>query len=102
MAKWADKEKPKVAGYTPLSAEQVVLMNQNKLLEELVMRQIDRHELFEAVDKRSVAVARTALQDAFMWLNRSVAKPQRIEPTTETVEKFEDDAGNLIDMLMRS
>jgi hypothetical protein len=57
------------------------LVNNNKLVEELVQRQIDLH-LYNRdssdIDQRMVALARTKAQEAFMWLNRAVFQPERL------------------------
>lgn len=94
-----------VKGYRQLSAEQIALMNQNKLIEELAMRQIDAHVREHGsteIDQRMVALARTNLQDAFMWLNRSIAQPQRIRPTVDDLEAFEVAVEGLVEGLLRS
>lgn len=70
-----------VKGYTVQSDEKVALVNENKLIEELVLRQIDRHISdidSSGIDQRMVALARTHVQEAFMWLNRSVFQPERL------------------------
>lgn len=68
-----------VAGYQPQSAENVALVNENKILEERVLRQIDKHFDSPEIDPRMAALARTRIQEAFMWLNRAVFQPKRIE-----------------------
>lgn len=74
-----------VAGYTMQTQDRINLVNQNKEIEERAMRQIDRlagkgNSSLDAseFDQRMVAIARTKLQEAFMWLNRAVFQPQRI------------------------
>lgn len=68
-----------VAGYRPQRPEDVALVNENKVLEEKVLRQIDRHQAKgQEFDQRFVALARTHLEIAFMLLNRSVFQPQRL------------------------
>ena len=70
-----------VAGYRPQSEQNVSLVNENKVLEERVLRQIDKHVRnhdSREIDQRMVALARTKVQEAFMWLNRSVFQPSRI------------------------
>lgn len=76
-----------VKGYTPLSDVQKSEMNILKELEERTLRFIEtRH----TADPRSVAIAITQLQGAFMWANRAIAKPQRVtlmeDPPTENDE----------------
>ena len=70
-----------VPGYREQSGESVALVTANKLLEERVLRQIDAHVRdrdSRDIDQRMVALARTKVQEAFMWLNRSVFQPSRI------------------------
>jgi hypothetical protein len=58
----------------------VELVNENKVLEEMVLRQIDRHVALGAeVNGRDVQMARGLIEDAFMRLNRGVFQPQRLE-----------------------
>lgn len=81
-----------VKGYkSEQPAFKVALVNENKLLEELVLRQMDVHvQLGADLDQRSVALARTHLQNAFMWLNRAVFQPERIEDVTNAQELVDD------------
>lgn len=69
-----------VAGYKPQSDERVAVVNVNKELEEHVLRQI---YIMQAsgpdYDQRMVAIARTGVQEAFMWLNRAVFQPGRVK-----------------------
>lgn len=68
-----------VAGYYPQSSENVALVNENKILEERVLRQIDKmRNTGIACDQRMVALANTGIQEAFMWLNRAVFQPKRV------------------------
>ncbi|QIG69050.1 hypothetical protein EVB77_016 [Rhizobium phage RHph_N1_10] len=71
-----------VAGYQPQSDEKVALVNENKELEERVLRQVDRHVRnrdSQEIDQAMVQLARRSIQEAFMWLNRAVFQPQRIK-----------------------
>jgi len=67
-----------VAGYTAQTEEDVALVNRNKALEEMVLRQIDAMTNNPHYDGRMISLARTKLQESFMWLNRSVFKPGRV------------------------
>lgn len=77
-----------VAGYRPQMAEKVNIVNENKILEERVLRQIDalQHENTvarsadnpEPYDGRMLALAKTGIQDAFMWMNRAIFQPDRV------------------------
>jgi len=68
-----------VHGYKPVQpAWALDLVNENKVLEEKVLRQIDQHHFNSSVDGRAVALARTKIEEGFMWLNRAVFQPSRI------------------------
>ncbi|WP_375453746.1 hypothetical protein [uncultured Methylobacterium sp.] len=69
-----------VAGYVPQSADKVALVNQNKVIEEYVLRQLDKLAALPAgtVDPRWFATARTDIEKGFMALNRSVFQPTRV------------------------
>jgi hypothetical protein len=69
-----------IKGYSAISIKSVDLVNINKQLEEQLLQRIELLESDEdlAVDKRCLAIAKTELQTAFMWLNRAIFKPQRI------------------------
>lgn len=70
-----------VKGYRPTqSSANIDLVNENKVLEEMALRQIDRLKgMGSALDQRSVAEAMTCIQTGFMWLNRAVFQPGRVE-----------------------
>jgi len=68
-----------VKGYVNQSDKNVSLVNENKVLEERVLRQIDTIRSGGSdYDQRMVAIANTKIQEAFMWLNRAVFQPTRI------------------------
>lgn len=72
-----------VAGYTPQSEQKVALVNQNKRLEEQILRQLDvmvgaANDTGE-FDIRWLSIARTHIEQGFMALNRAVFKPTRID-----------------------
>lgn len=70
-----------VAGYKRVQPQWALdLVNANKIEEEKALRNIDHHaSLGNEVDQRAVALARTKIQEAYMWLNRAVFQPQRLE-----------------------
>lgn len=68
-----------VAGYQSQSDEKVALVNENKVLEERVLRQIEKIKAAPGYDARMAAIAFTGVQEAFMWLNRAVFQPARID-----------------------
>jgi hypothetical protein len=67
-----------VAGYKPQTSDSVALVNVNKQLEEMVLRRLDELALNDAIDKRWLAIGRTAIENGFMAVNRSVFKPGRV------------------------
>lgn len=80
-----------VSGYTNQSNKNIDVVNENKRLEERVLRQLDKmikHNMevdaaglgaSAQFDPRFLALARTNLQQAFMWMNRAVFQPKRLE-----------------------
>ena len=72
-----------VQGYKPTQPDwAIALVNEDKVLEERVLRQIDAHVRnrdSREIDQRHVALARTEIESAFMHLNRAVFQPQRIK-----------------------
>lgn len=72
-----------VQGYKPTQPQWALdLVNENKILEERILRQIDKHKSGEQslnLDQRHVAIARTEIEKAFMSLNRAVFQPTRIK-----------------------
>lgn len=67
-----------VAGYRSQTSDNVAIVNTNKHLEEMTLRRLDELALNEAVDKRWLAIGRTAIENGFMAVNRSVFKPGRV------------------------
>lgn len=68
-----------IKGYTSLNSTQQLRMNRFKEWEERILRIVDNLAEDEAIDQRSLSLARTNFQQAFMWANRSIAKPERID-----------------------
>ena len=67
-----------VSGYRPQSDQNVELVNQNKVLEERILRQLDRLFAVDGLDKRFLAIAKTHIDQGFMAMNRAVFQPGRI------------------------
>lgn len=67
-----------VAGYQPQSSARVDLVNQNKEIEERVLRILDSLFARTDTDKRHLSIARTHIEDGFMWMNRAVFQPGRV------------------------
>ena len=70
-----------VSGYVDQGADKVALVNENKALEEMVLRQFDKLAQLPAgtVDGRWFAIGRTGIEQAFMALNRAVFQPTRVK-----------------------
>lgn len=67
-----------VAGYLPQTSDKVALVNANKAAEESVLRILDALAADPDTDKRWLAIGRTAIENGFMAVNRSVFKPARV------------------------
>lgn len=73
-------EHSEIKGFTDQSVENKVRVNENKVLEEKVLRQLDI--LLNGgvkYDQRCIALGRTKIQEAFMWINRGIFQPTRID-----------------------
>lgn len=77
-----DNQHRKIQGYRELNQEEVDLMNAAKELGARVGQFIDEMDQGISVqegkvvlDERAKAIARTEIQTGFMWLIRSIAKP---------------------------
>jgi hypothetical protein len=66
-----------VEGYRPQTQVAVDLVNENKKLEESVLRVIDHYAKAEDIDKRWLAIAQTHIEQGFMAMNRAVFRPAR-------------------------
>ena len=74
-----------VSGYKPQSSASVNIVNENKEIEERMLRQLDRLETTTAIngedisiDARWLAIGRTQLEQAFMAINRAIFQPSRV------------------------
>lgn len=72
-----------VAGYRPQGDDEIKIVNTFKEIEEAVLRLLDDMEKGTEIDQRWLAIGRTNLEQAFMAINRSVFKPQRVTLTEE-------------------
>lgn len=70
----------KIKGYADHIPETKQLVNVIKEEEERVLRMIDSLQALDDafIDKRALAVSKTNMQTAWMWMVRSVFQPQRI------------------------
>lgn len=82
----ADKESPKVLGYSVQPESALRLVNENKVIEEKLLRHIEAIErdlVFDISDDsephRWLYIAKLHIEQGFMALNRAVFKPKRLE-----------------------
>ncbi|MDN5786392.1 cyclic nucleotide-binding protein [Pseudorhodobacter sp.] len=68
-----------VSGYRPQSDDAVALVNSMKQAEEAILRKLDAMAANAETDKRWLAIGRTAIEQGFMAINRSVFKPARVD-----------------------
>jgi len=68
-----------VDGYRPQTDLKVGWVNQNKQLEEEVLRRLDVLKTNSEVDQRWLAIGRTGIEQAFMAINRAVFQPGRVQ-----------------------
>ncbi len=68
-----------VSGYRPQSDDAVAKVNRSKELEEHVLRLLDQLAADPETDKRWLQIGRTAIEQGFMAVKRSVFKPARVE-----------------------
>ena len=68
-----------IKGYKPQSTELCNLVNEFKVFEEKVLRELDKLDNRLNIDKRWLAIGRTHLEQAFMAINRSLFKPDRVK-----------------------
>jgi hypothetical protein len=67
-----------VAGYTDQADARVLLVNNNKEIEERVLRVLDAFAGDPSVDARWLAIARTHIEQGFMAMNRAIFRPMRV------------------------
>lgn len=75
-----------VHGYQPQGTESVDAVNDNKILEERILRRLDELENMPGIDRRWLAIGRTHIEQGFMAVNRAIFKPKRaelVEPASE-------------------
>lgn len=77
-----DNQHKLIKGYRDLSQDEINLMNEAKAQGEQLGALIERLEAADFAqtsdqvpDKRSLALAKTNLQQGMMWLVRAIAKP---------------------------
>lgn len=68
-----------VSGYRAQPSRNVELVNDNKAIEERVLRMLDSLAEDPDTDKRWLAIAKTQIEQGFMAMNRAIFKPSRID-----------------------
>lgn len=69
-----------VLGYRAQPTTAIDLVNANKQIEETTLRILDTlAELGPDIDQRMLAIGRTAIEQGFMWANRSIFRPARVK-----------------------
>lgn len=72
-----DAPKAPIIGYRELSDQEIAGLNNVKTVANLVGELIQEcRDAGEELDQRWVSIAQTQLQQGFMALNRSIAKPE--------------------------
>ena len=67
-----------VPGHRPQNASAVALVTASKQAEERVLRMLDALAAHPDIDKRWLQIGRSAIEQGFMAVNRSVFRPERI------------------------
>lgn len=75
-----------VSGYRSQSDKAVAIVNENKAIEERILRKLDNLAQDPAVDRRWLAIARTNIEQGFMAMNRAVFQPARVVLPEDQVE----------------
>ena len=74
----ADHQPIPVQGYKAQSQSSIDQVNLNKTLEEETLRRLDAmKEWGDEIDQRWLAIGRTAIEEGWMAVNRSIFKPGR-------------------------
>jgi hypothetical protein len=69
-----------VSGYSPQSQDNVDLVNENKAIEEQVLRMLDEMAKdTDRFDQRWLAIGRTHIEQGWMAINRAVFQPKRVD-----------------------
>lgn len=68
-----------VSGYVSQTEDNIKLVNNNKILEEKILRILDELSQNNLIDKRWLSIGRTNIELGFMAINRSIFKPKRID-----------------------
>lgn len=69
---------PIINGYTVQPLENIDMVNNNKIVEEGVLRMLDELNEMAGVDWRWLAIGRTHIEQGFMAINRAIFRPRRL------------------------
>jgi hypothetical protein len=69
---------PIIQGYTLQPLENIDMVNNNKIIEEELLRVLDGLQKLDAVDQRWLAIGRTHIEQGFMAINRAIFRPRRL------------------------
>lgn len=72
-----------VPGYKPQGTKTIDQVTANKYAEECILRVLDELAKDTDVDKRWLAIGRTHIEQAWMAINRSIFKPNRVSLPTD-------------------
>jgi hypothetical protein len=78
MEKMTDHQPLPVAGYTTQTDDKVQAVNENKQLEETVLKRLDALKADPNIDQRWLAIGRTHVEEGFMSINRAIFQPKRL------------------------
>lgn len=70
-----DNQHKKISGYRDLTESEIDGMNSIKSLEADVGALFQQIQDVQGIDDRSMTLAKTNLQQGFMWFVRAIAKP---------------------------
>ncbi len=70
-----DNQHKQIKGYRDLSQAEINAMNEGKELAAQVGAWIDKLQVEQGLDQRSIALGKTNLQQGFMWAIRGIAQP---------------------------
>lgn len=73
------KSNTTILGHTKPTTTVAEQVNDNKIMEERILRRLDAFALDPETDKRWLAIGRTKIEEAFMAINRSLFKPNRVQ-----------------------
>jgi hypothetical protein len=71
-----DNQHTLIKGSRDLSVEEIALMNEAKDLATKCGMLVTKLTTAHPIDQRCVALAKTNLQQGFMWLIRAIARPE--------------------------